>query len=110
HDVLADAVAPVDVQLDVQIVADAAGRDFRSQLGRPLDEVVRGDPRLTAPGRVYEQEPVRLRLVIDVQPGGGVVSDHHAGRCGLLPWQVYSSTRVTTGSVGCKGKSKGMPK
>ena len=48
-DVLADAVAPVGVQLFPEVVTGAAGRDFRDQLGRSLYVIILADAGLSTP-------------------------------------------------------------
>ncbi len=61
-DVLADAVAPVGVQLFPEVVTGAAGRDFRNQLGRSLDVIILADAGLSTPLGPDDQVSVGLGL------------------------------------------------
>ena len=79
--ILAHAVAPVRVELVVEIVRGAAGRDLGDELRRALDVVVVAQPGLSAGPGVDEERRVRLRFVVEIEAHRGVVVDLHA-RCG----------------------------
>src|SRR5208337_4845683 len=79
-DVLADAVAPVGVQLFPEVVTGAAGRDFRDQLGRSLYVIILADAGLSTPLGPDDQVSVGLGFVIQVQADAAIVARLDPGR------------------------------
>jgi hypothetical protein len=83
REVLLDSVAAVGVELLMQVVADAACRNFDDQLGWAFEVAVRGDARTPANRCRQAQQEVRLRLVVEVESQRRVVACDQARR--LLP-------------------------
>ena len=83
-EIFADAVAAVDVELGVQVVAGAAGSHLGHQLGRLFDVIVGADARLAAARRVDQQQGVGLRLVVQVKPDRRIVGTCYSRRGGFV--------------------------
>ena len=79
-DVLPYAIAAINVELGVQVVAGTACRDLGDELRGVFKVVVGGDSRLAAMIRVDEKDRVGLRLVVQVEANAGVVGTDDAGR------------------------------
>ena len=79
-DILAHAVSAVGVELLPQVVTDAAGGDFRDQLGRSLDVIILADAGLSPMFGQDDQEGVGLGFVVQVQADGAVIARLDPGR------------------------------
>ena len=77
-DVFPHAIAAINVEFGVQVVAGTACRNLGDELGGVFDVVVGGDPRLAAMVRVDEKDRVGLRLVVQVQANARVVGTDDA--------------------------------
>src|SRR5579872_6659990 len=78
HDVLANSVAAVGIQLVVQVVADARRRHFGHELRRPFEKSF-DDSRRAPEFGLDAQMHIRLRLIVVVEPNRCVVSTGHPG-------------------------------
>src|SRR5208283_5987860 len=83
-DVFTDAATTVDVELLVEIDAHAAGCDLRDQFGGSFNVVIFRDAGLTTALGINHQQCVGLGLIVQVEPGTGVVGGDNTFREGLV--------------------------
>ena len=93
-DVLADAVAAVDVELGVEVIAGGGSGDFCNQFGGTFDIPFGINARLTATSFENAKISVRLGHVVEVEAKGPVVAAGHAWRCGAICAQPSDQVEV----------------
>jgi len=80
HEVLADAIAAVGVELGAKVVAHAAGGDFDDQFGSAVDVPFGGEGSAAAMRAEDIEACIGLRIVVQVEGDGAVISDLNARR------------------------------
>src|SRR5208337_3842410 len=101
--VFPNAIALVGMELVVQIVADAAGRNLGNQLGWS-GNVLAIIPRLSAILRRDTKKGVRLRFVFQVEADGSVVTTLHPRRGDAIKAQKSDDIEMWAGVIDSNGR------
>jgi hypothetical protein len=84
HQILADLIAAVSIQLRVRVVAGRGRSHFSDPFRGAFQIIVFRDPNSTAMRGQHVQQHVRLRLVVGIQPYRRIVRGRRTWRGGLV--------------------------